>query len=106
MAEQTGGGDAPATITITEGGVTCEVRPLGFRDFWTLEGDLLAVRSMPDDDVPAIEAACRSIADRMDRYHVSGSLPSEVLPRHLRAFIRRWAMEVRDAAVPPPSGAA
>ncbi|MFN8631193.1 MAG: hypothetical protein U0838_13020 [Chloroflexota bacterium] len=102
-------GAAPDTITITEGGVTVEVRPLGWTDFWTLEADLAAIVAMPDG-TPELDAAfigaCTALGRRMDAYAAPGSpaLPSRVPPSSMRAFIRRWVREVRDAAVPPPSG--
>lgn len=100
-------GAAPDTITITEGGVTVEVRPLGWTDYWTLDRDLAAIAAMPSGTPEldaAVEDACLAIAGRMDRYWVSGGRPSEVPTRRMRAFVRRWEAEVRDAAVPPPSG--
>jgi hypothetical protein len=106
MATPAGGGDAPATITITEGGVTVEVRPLGWTDYWTLDRDLDAIALMPQDDEAAVVEACLDIARRMDAYAVGPARPSSIPSRHVRAFVARWVAEVRDAAVPPPSAVA
>ena len=95
-------------ITITEGGVTVTVRPLGFADYFGLDRALDAIVAMPSGTAAeraALEDACLAFAARIDAYAAEGSPPPSRVPlRSMRAFVVRWAAEVRDAAVDPTSG--
>ncbi len=104
MAGATGEGDALSALTITEGGVTVTVRPLGFRDFYEIPEALIGIgRLVREKRYDDAMAAHKAFADRIDRYATGDPRPSDVPQEAMEAFVMRWVSGVRDAAVPPTS---
>lgn len=101
----TGEGSA-LPITITEGGVTVSVLPLGWLDLAEIPDAFEAIWTI-DTSTRAGEDALReamiAFGHRIDQYAAGPVPPSRIPLRSMRSFLRRWASEVRDAAVDPPS---
>lgn len=110
MADKDGAGTAgPSTLTITEGGITVEMLPCGFRDLIELPRELdrlgdWAGKASPEDE-GALQDAMLAFAERVDAYAAGPVKPSRVplSGGHYHRFVTRWTQEVRDAALPPAS---
>lgn len=107
----TDSGEAPGlpTLTITEGGVTVTVAPVGWLDLAAIPAEfttILEMRVRTAEDVAAWEAAVAAFAARIDAYAAGPVPPSRIPAAYMRAFINRWTTGVRDAALPPPPAAA
>jgi hypothetical protein len=98
----------PEPLTITAGGVTVRVRPLGWLDMVEIPDALRALRTMPtetDEDVEAFRDAIVAFGHRIDAYAAGDVRPSMVPPVAMGDLIGRWVSGVRDAALPPaPAG--
>jgi hypothetical protein len=95
-------------LTITEGGVTVTVAPVGWLDLVAIPGEfdrLLVLPSQTAAESAALGDAMVAFAARIDAYARGPVPPSRIPAAYMRRFLDRWMTGVRDAARPPASAA-